>query len=103
MARRELNQHREELTPLANNITKTYSLSEAAATHCAQDMLRYRETHGQNPAATQTDKMAEISRKLENKEYGYLAYSRDSAEIEFLRRKEGDLLLKHGLAHDASA
>jgi hypothetical protein len=43
--------------------------------------------------------MIEISRHLENKEYGY--HSHDSAKTEFLRRREGDLLFRHGLAYDA--
>jgi hypothetical protein len=38
------------------------------------------------------ERMVEISRQFENKEYSYRSYSRDSAETEFLRRRERDRL-----------
>lgn len=36
-------------------------MAHAAAQNCAQNMLRYRETHGENPSSDQMTKMAEIS------------------------------------------
>ena len=99
-AKRELARHREQLPHLIQDLKQTHFLSDAAAQNCAQDILRYKETHGENPSDGQMAKMMQISRQLENKEYGYR--SRDSAETEFLRRREGDLLFKHGLAYDAS-
>lgn len=47
-------------------------------------------------------KMMQISRELEHKEYQYLSFTRDSAATEFLRRREGDLLFRHGFGYDAS-
>jgi len=47
-------------------------------------------------------KMVQISREIENKEYPHLSSHQDAAEIAFLRRREGDLIFKHGLAYDAS-
>lgn len=46
--------------------------------------------------------MLKISRVLEDKEYDHRSYSRDPAETEFLRRREGDLLFRHGLGYDSS-
>lgn len=77
-------------------------MSDGAALNCAQDILRYKETHGENPSSNQMEKMVEISRHLENKEYGYRSYSRDSAESEFLRRREGDLMFRHEHSYDVS-
>ena len=47
-------------------------------------------------------KMIQISRAVEDKEYGYRSSPRDSAETEFLRRREANLLFKNGLSYDAS-
>lgn len=99
-AKKELARHRDQLPHLIQDLKQWYYLSNAAAQNCAQDILRYKETHGENPSGRQMEKMIEISRQLEDKEYGY--HSRGSAETEFLRRREGDLLFKHGLGYDAS-
>lgn len=101
-AKRELARHREQLPHLIQDLKHRHYLSNAAAQHCAQDILRYNETHGENPSGRQMEKMIEISRQLEDKEYGYRSYSRDFAETEFLRRREGDLLFRHGLGYDVS-
>lgn len=98
MARRELDYHREELPHLAQDLMQRNFLSEAAAYHSAQNILRYRETHGQDPFSNQMEKMIQIAQRLEHKEYK----SHDSAEVEFLRRKEGDFLYRYGLTYDAS-
>lgn len=102
MAKRELNYHREQVPQLSQDLSAKHSLSETTAAHCAHDILRYKETHGQNPSAGQIDKMLQISRELENKNYNYYSRARDTSEIDFLRRKEGDLLFKNGSPHDTS-
>jgi hypothetical protein len=102
MAQREFNHHQNELPQLMNELARSYSLSETAAHHTAQDILRYRETHGQNPSTDQMDKMVQITQKLETKDDHRYSYSYDSEEIDFLRSRERDLLLRHGLDHDTS-
>jgi hypothetical protein len=77
-------------------------LTDAAAQNCAQNIFRYKEIHGKNPSSGQMAKMIEISREFENKEHGYRSYGRDTTEIDFLHRREGDLLFMHGLSYDAS-
>jgi hypothetical protein len=101
-AKKELAVHKEQTPQLSQELQKTYSLSKAAAQHSAMDILRYRETHGENPSEGQMSKMLQISREVENKEYPHLSPHQNAAEIAFLRRREGDLLFKHGLAYDAS-
>lgn len=99
LAWRELNHHREELPHLAQCLMQRHLLSETAAHHCAQDMLRYRETNGQDPSSTQmVERMVQIAQRLEDKEYK----SHDPAEVEFLRRKEANHLFRRGLAYDTS-
>jgi len=64
--------------------------------------MRYKETHGENPSADQMANMVQISRELEHKDYIPITQTHDRAEIDFLRRKEGDLLLSHGLTHNTA-
>ena len=96
VAKKELAQHREQLPHLTQDLTQKHFLSNAAAQHCAQDILRYKEVHGDNPSTGQISKMMQISRELESREYLHLSSSRDAAEISFLRRREGDLIFKYG-------
>lgn len=102
MAKREFNQNQEHVLQLMKNLSDRYFVPQTIAYHFAQDVLRYRETHRENPSSNQMEKMVEISRHLENKEYGYRSYSHDSAESEFLRRREGDLMFRHGHSYDVS-
>ena len=83
-------------------LKQRYFLSDAAAQHCAQNILRYKETHGENSSDEQAAKMMQISRELEHKEYGYRSSSRDAPETEFFRCREGNPLFRHGFGYDAS-
>jgi len=98
-AKKELAQHREQLPHLAQELMRKYDLSDIASQRCAQNILRYKETHGEKPSAEQMAKMVEISQRLEHKDYS----GRDVAAKAFLRQKEADLLFKHGLSYDAFA
>lgn len=102
MAQRELNHHQNELPQFMNDLARSYSLSETAAHHSAQDILGYRETHGQNPSPDQMDKMIQIAQKFEAKNDHRYTYSYDSGEMDFLRSRERDLLFRHGLDYDVS-
>jgi len=96
IARRELAQHTEQRPDIARQLNEKYGISGRTAIQCADDFLRYKETHGKPPSAGQITKMIEISREVEHKDYSRLTSKRDASEIEFLRRREGDLLFKHG-------
>lgn len=102
VAKKEFNQHREQLPDLAQELMKWYDLSDTAAQHCAQNMLRYKEMQGAPPSADQTAKMAQISRQLEHKEYTHLSHDREAETSGFLRGREADLLFRNGLVYDAS-
>jgi hypothetical protein len=67
-----------------------------------RDLLRYRETHGQDPSTEQMDKVIQINQTLEEKEYSRYSYDYDSGESDFLRQRERDLLFRHGLSYDTS-
>jgi len=102
-AKKELARHREELPHLSQELMRRYDLSDTASQRCAQNILRYKETHGEKPSTEQMAKMVEISQRLEHKDYERLSSDRDIATRAFLRQKEADLLFKHGLSHDASS
>jgi len=102
-AKKELARHREELPHLSQELMRRHGLSDIASQRCAQNILRYKEIHGAKPSSEQTGKMAEISRKLEHKDYERLSSDRDIATRAFLRQKEADLFFKHGLVHDISS
>lgn len=102
MAQRELNRHMTALPQIMEDLSKRYSLSSSSAYHTAQDILRYREAHGQNPSPAQMDKIVEIAQKIEDKEYRRYSYDNDPAENDFLRTRERDLLFRYGIDHDAS-
>ena len=101
MAQRELNRHMDELPQLMKDLTRQYYLSETTAYKTSQDILHYRETHGQNPSPDQLDKMVQIAQKLEEKDGKRYSYGYDSGEINFLRSRERDLLFRHDLSYDA--
>lgn len=100
MAQREFSRYQEQLPHLIEDLARRYSLSETTAHHCAQDLLRCRETHGQDPSAEQMDKMVQIAQKLESKDDN--KYSYDSDKTNFLCSRERDLLFRHGLSYDAA-
>ncbi|HCE95324.1 MAG TPA: hypothetical protein DER04_00940, partial [Holosporales bacterium] len=91
LAEKELEKHRAQEKGLTESFSKKYSLSENAATQCAKDILRYKETHGKNPSQKQITTLAQIARDLE-KLYFYKA--KETATDIYLRRQEGDLLFR---------
>lgn len=101
-AKKEFAEHKQELPDLAESLMRRHDLSDFASKLCAQNMLRYKETHGENPSSEQTAKMAEIAKQLEHKDYNCLSHTRDEDKRAFLRQKEGDLLFRHGPSYDAS-
>ena len=60
LAEKELQAHREQTKPLAQKLSKTYSLSETAAISCAKTILRYIETHGEKPSQKQMSMVVDI-------------------------------------------
>jgi len=103
VARRELSQHTEQRPDIEQQLHEKYGISGRIATLCAYDFLRYIEAHGQPPSSGQITKMIEISREVENRDYNkYTRHYKDASETEFLRRREADLLFKHGPDHDVS-
>lgn len=101
-AKKELIKHREELPQLAKDLSNRYFLPQTTSSHFAQDILRYRETHGENPSANQLEKMVQIAQRVEEKDYRRHFYANDSAEKDFLHSRERELLFRHGLDYDAS-
>jgi hypothetical protein len=77
-------------------------VSKKAATFCIQNILRYKETHGENPSKSPITHMAQISKELEKKDYSHIVKNQDPHTIELLRRKEGDLLFQHASSHKPS-
>jgi len=92
IAKQELGKHRTQTKDLAQKLTEKFALSENAATHCAKDILRYKEIHGEKPTTDQINHMVQISREFEKSNFS--SKTIDTPEIEFLRRREGDLLLR---------
>ncbi|MBY0501360.1 MAG: MobA/MobL family protein [Alphaproteobacteria bacterium] len=97
LAEKELEKHRAQTKELAKKISDKYSLSEKAATFCAKNVLRYKETHGEKPSADQLSNMVKIAQELGEKEYNHLSLSKkyESHEVEYFRRKEGDALFRN--------
>ncbi|MBA3814391.1 MAG: toprim domain-containing protein [Alphaproteobacteria bacterium] len=92
LAREEIKQNRATTTILAEKLATKQRLSEFAATQCAKDITRYMETHGQKPTSTQMSAMAQISRELDKQGYDP---SIGSHNIEYLRRRDGDLKIRN--------
>lgn len=88
MAGKELKTNRAKTETLAQDLIKKHGLSETAATNCAKDILRYQETHGEKPSDSQMAAMVQISHELDKKTS---PSSMDSHNIEYLRRRDGDL------------
>ncbi len=100
LAREEFESHKDQTPTLANNLTQHYALSKTAATHCAKDILRARETHGEDPSSSQIGKMVKIALEFEKRDHNHISKCLDSSEIDFLRRKEGDLMMRETSSHD---
>ncbi|MBA3814264.1 MAG: AAA family ATPase [Alphaproteobacteria bacterium] len=91
LAKEEIKQNRTSTTVLAEKLATKQRLSESAATFCAKDITRYMEIHGQKPTAEQMSAMAQISRELDKQGYDP---SIGTHNIEYLRRRDGDLRLR---------
>jgi hypothetical protein len=100
LAQREFKQHKAQTKLLAQEFFHKYSLSETAATSCAKDVLRYKEIHGEQTSDRQIANIAQISRELDKKSYIHPYKELDHHEVDFLRRKEGDLLFRQLSGHD---
>lgn len=99
-AKKELAQHREEFPQLMKELSSRYFLPQTVTSHFAQDVLRYRETHGENPGANQLEKMIQIAQRVEEKGYRRHSYENDTAKTDFLHSRERELLFRHGLSYD---
>lgn len=95
IAERELKENGEQTKELAGKISQKYGLSESAATLCAKNVLRYKETHGEKPTSGQIESMVQISREIEKRDYAHSSKGLGSHEVEFLRRRIGDFLFKN--------
>ncbi|HUX78508.1 MAG TPA: AAA family ATPase, partial [Alphaproteobacteria bacterium] len=103
LAESERQQHRSQTKPLAQELAKKYSLSESAAIHCAKDILRYQETHGEKPTSNQMTAMAQISHQLEDKYTIPFAKEVGSHNIEYMRRMDGDLMFRERCSQDKAS
>jgi Ti-type conjugative transfer relaxase TraA len=98
LARQEFKAHKTQTPQLAKELSQKYGLSDKAAISCAQNIFRYKETHGERPSENQIKHMAQISKDLEKKVY---SATHDSHESAFLRRREADMLFRNEVAPDA--
>lgn len=99
LARQEFKAHKSQTPQLAKELSLKYDLSEKAAFTCAQNVFRYKETHGECPSEDQIKRIAQIAKNLETKNYNQVVKTQDPQQLEFLRRKEGDLLFQYGGSH----
>lgn len=96
LAEKELAKHQAQTKKLADKLSQDYSLSKTAATHCAKNILRYRETHGEYPSKSQVSQIVKIERLLEKRENSVFTMELNKNELSYLHRKEADLLLLKG-------
>ncbi|HBW24613.1 MAG TPA: hypothetical protein DER04_06380 [Holosporales bacterium] len=99
LAEKELRRHQAQTKALTTQLSQEYSLSKDAATNCAKDVLRYKETHGENPSQKQVETFVHIAQDLE-KTYPYKA--KETQTDIYLRRQEGDLLFRQMSIPDKS-
>ena len=95
IAERELKENGEQTKELTEKLSQKYGLSESAATLCAKNVLRYKETHGGKPTSGQIESMVQISREIEKRDYAHSSKGLGPHEIEFLRRRIGDFLFRN--------
>lgn len=88
LAAKELKARRATTEALTQDLINKHGLSESAATNCAKDILRYQETHGENPSSGKISAMVQISREFDKRDY---PISMGAHNIEYLRRRDGDL------------
>lgn len=88
LAAKELKVNRTKTETFAQELAKKHGLSETAAMDCAKNILRHQETHGEKPSSKQMTAIVQISRELDKQGY---PSSMGSHNIEYLRRRDGDL------------
>lgn len=91
LAEREFTKHQAQTKKIANELSKEHTLSKIIATHCAKNILRYKEIYGENPSENQISTLVHIAKDLEN---SYPYKEGESAKLTFLHRNEGDLLFR---------
>lgn len=57
LAKKELVQPQAQTKKLAEKLSQEYSLSKTIAIHCANNILRYKETHGENSSEDKVSKI----------------------------------------------
>ncbi len=92
LAEKELAKHQIQTKKNAEKLSQEYSLSKTAATHCAKNILRYKETHGENLSKDQVSQIIKIERMLEKRENTLVSPQSNRNEQAYLHRKEADLL-----------
>ncbi len=92
LAEKELTKHQAQTKKSAEKLSKEHSLSENTATHCAKNILRYKETYGENPSENQISMFVQVAKDLEKK---FSHKEGESATNIFLYRNEGDLLFRN--------
>lgn len=96
LAAKELQTNRARTETLTQELIQKHGLSETAATDCAKDILRHQETHGEKPSSEQMAAMVQISRELDKQGD---PSSMGQANIEYLRRRNGDLQFREMVSH----
>jgi Ti-type conjugative transfer relaxase TraA len=91
-AKSELNSHIDQTKELAQEMTQKHPMSYRASLLCANNILRYKETNGEAPSETQTDKMATIAIKLDKDNEGLANKKLDSGQLNLQQRRLSDLL-----------
>jgi hypothetical protein len=94
LAEIEFKNSRTQTKILAQQLKGQYSLSESTAKECAQNILRYQETHGAKPTDTQRTATAEIARQLENKTVNSFEKEVGAHNLTYLRRMNGDAMFR---------
>ncbi|HUX78500.1 MAG TPA: AAA family ATPase, partial [Alphaproteobacteria bacterium] len=103
LAESELKEHRSQTKPLAQKLISQHALSERAAIHCAKNILRYQETHGEKLTSGQMTAMAQISHQLEDKYNTPFAKEVGSHNIEYMRRMDGDLMFRERCSQEKAS
>ncbi|MCI5059204.1 MAG: hypothetical protein MRY83_24035 [Flavobacteriales bacterium] len=67
LTKKELIQHQAQTKKLAEKLSQEYSLSKTIAIYCANNILRYKETHGENSSEDQVSKIIRIENVLEKR------------------------------------
>lgn len=92
LAEKELAKHQAQIKKMAEKLMKEHSLSKTAALHCAKNILRYKETFGENPSNTQVSHIIKIQKVLEKIENTLHSNEFNRNEQAYLHRKESEFL-----------